>query len=324
MLCYWIDTSMLENFKGTDLMEECPYLIYERDCKNHFAIVLNNKNIKKIKNVYHLKDDICKCNDNELVLDNHWHFHYQVLYVKKNEIEVFIDGKYKKFSEGSIIFIEPFKVHGVRIKDIKNTVFLKVIESFNNNISYYNLLNKSKISIPKIEDMNNNQLKFRERLIVYFDRLIELENEFDELSEIERKNLIDRIFFVLIKFFSNNDDKENSKNFEMDLFNNRENYWILIIKYINNNFDKKITLNDISLSINLCPSYLSNYFKKKTGITITSYIEKVRMAHALNDLNKLDISVEKIAIKNGFSDSKSLNRVLKREFGKTAKNFRSN
>ena len=48
------------------------------------------------------------------------------------------------------------------------------------------------------------------------------------------------------------------------------------------------------------------------------------MTHALNDLNKLDMSIEKIAIKNGFSDSKSLNRVLKREFGKTAKNFRSN
>ena len=315
---------MLNKFKGNDLMKECPYLIYERDCKNHFAVVLNNKSIREIKDVYHLKDDMCKCNDNEFVLNNHWHFHYQVLYVKKNEIEVFVDGKYKKYSEGSIIFIEPFKVHGIRIKDIENTVFLKVIESFNNNISYYNLLNKSNISIPEVEKMSNKQLKFRERLIVYFDRLIELENKFDELSEIERKNLIDRIFFVLIKFFSSNEEKENLKNFEVDLFNDRENYWIPIIKYINNNFDEKITLEEISLSVNLCPAYLSNYFKKKTGITITSYIEKVRMTHALNDLNKLDMSIEKIAIKNGFSDSKSLNRVLKREFGKTAKNFRSN
>lgn len=306
-------------------MKLYPYLTYEKDYNNHIVIVMNNQRIKEMKNNYYLGDDIYAYNQNEFILEKHWHFHYQILYIKKNHINLFINGKYKKYSAGSFVFIEPLKVHSIYVSNVRDTIFLKIIEYFQSDISYYNLLKNSDIQIPSIEEMTETQLYFNNRIVDYFERLIELEDKHDELTNIERKVLVDRIFFVLIKYFSSQESKKSTDLNELLLNNSARNddYWRSIICYINKNFSKKISLEILSEIVGLSPNYISNYFKRKTGITVTSYIERVRMTHALKDLSNVNLSIEEIAIKNGFTDSKALNKTLKKEFGKTAKKFRN-
>ena len=306
-------------------MKSYPYLIYERNFNNHLAVVIDQNNIKSLKKDYYLNDNMCKYNNKEFILNKHWHFHYQILYIKKKGLDLFIDGQYKFYPEGSIIFIEPFKVHGIYISDIENTMLLKIVESFKFDFTYYDLLEKHNIKIPSKQKMSTEQTIFNKKLIEYCERLIELDKNYDELSIIERKNLIDRIFFVLLKYFSNPEIETvtDLKSHNLNNLNQIENYWVMIVKYINNHFKEKITIKDLANHVNLSPMYLSSNFKEKTGITISTYIEKVRMTHALNDLNNKHLSVEQVAINNGFNDSKALNRALKKEFGKTAKHFRN-
>ncbi|MBO0419432.1 helix-turn-helix transcriptional regulator [Vagococcus fluvialis] len=306
-------------------MKLYPHLTYEKASNNHIVIVMNNRRIEEMKTHYYLGDDVYKYINNEFTLEKHWHFNYQILYIKKKHITLFIDGKYRKVSAGSFIFIEPLKIHSIYISNVKDTIFLKIVESFQADISYYNLLKHSDIQIPPIKKMSETQLYFNNRIITYFERLIELEDKCDELANIERKMLVDRIFFVLIKYFSSQDSKKdmNLNEFLLNYPNSNDNYWKLIISFINKNFSKKISLNNLSEIVGLSPNYISSYFKRKTGITVTSYIEQVRLSHTLKDLSNINLSVEEIAIKNGFADSKALNRILKKEFGKTAKNFRN-
>lgn len=70
------------------------------------------------------------------------------------------------------------------------------------------------------------------------------------------------------------------------------------------------------------PSYLSALFKKETGSTLTEYVNKKRVEHALFLLNTTNMQIQTVAQYCGITDVNYFTKTFKKLVGKTPKEYR--
>lgn len=85
-------------------------------------------------------------------------------------------------------------------------------------------------------------------------------------------------------------------------------------EWMTHHFNKKFTTEDLAEKANTSSRHLTRLFKETTGITISQYVEKLRIEHAvqlLRDNNK----VEMIATQCGFQSTNQLRHLFKKYTG---------
>lgn len=87
-----------------------------------------------------------------------------------------------------------------------------------------------------------------------------------------------------------------------------------ILEYVENNFREPLTLEEVASTQFITVPYLSKFFKKQTGKTFLQYLNKVRLAHAVNELINTKKSITRIALDNGFPNLVAFNRVFNDKF----------
>lgn len=95
-----------------------------------------------------------------------------------------------------------------------------------------------------------------------------------------------------------------------------------IIAYISERYREEISLGELAKLVNMEQTYVSNLFKKKTGHTITSFTQKVRIEAAVSDLLHTSLPVSAISERCGFASDNYFIKVFKRWTGKTPSDFR--
>ena len=97
-----------------------------------------------------------------------------------------------------------------------------------------------------------------------------------------------------------------------------------ITNYIKKNCSEKLTLDSLAKEVYLSKSYLSSIFKLETGMSLTSYITKVRIEKSKKLLLEDCISLAIISNRCGFKDQSYFTKVFKKETGVSPKRFRNN
>lgn len=95
-----------------------------------------------------------------------------------------------------------------------------------------------------------------------------------------------------------------------------------VMEYVNANYMKRITLNDISDHVSFSVSYLSRIFKEEKGISLSSYINEVRIRNAKSMLLSSDIPLSSLAYCCGFDDQSYFSKVFKKLTGTTPGKYR--
>ena len=100
----------------------------------------------------------------------------------------------------------------------------------------------------------------------------------------------------------------------------------LLIQKVLVRIDSDLTA-DLSLKtqaelLNVNASYLSTLFKKETGATLTDYVNKKRVEHALFLLNSSSMQIQTIAQYCGIPDVNYFTKIFKKYVGKTPKEYR--
>lgn len=75
--------------------------------------------------------------------------------------------------------------------------------------------------------------------------------------------------------------------------------------------------------LNVNSSYLSTLFKKETGVTLTEYVNKKRIRHALFLLNTTSLQIQVIAQSCGIPDVNYFTKTFRKYVGKTPKEYRN-
>lgn len=92
--------------------------------------------------------------------------------------------------------------------------------------------------------------------------------------------------------------------------------------YISNHYREACTLQTVSAHVHVTPNYLSNLFKKETGIGFTNYVSQLRIDKAKSLLIGTRFRMVEIAEQTGFDNSSYFTAVFKQQNGISPSEFR--
>jgi YesN/AraC family two-component response regulator len=95
-----------------------------------------------------------------------------------------------------------------------------------------------------------------------------------------------------------------------------------VITHIDFDLTADLSLKAQAQLLNVNPSYLSTLFKKETGVTLTEYVNRRRMDHALLLLNSTGMQIQLIAQHCGIPDVNYFTKTFKKMVGQTPKKYR--
>lgn len=94
-------------------------------------------------------------------------------------------------------------------------------------------------------------------------------------------------------------------------------------EYINLNYRTKVTLRDVAAALYISPNYLSDLFKKHTGMKFSDYLLEVRMEKSKQYLMDIHYKVGDISELVGFSDARYFSSTFRKRFDMTPLEFRN-
>lgn len=95
-----------------------------------------------------------------------------------------------------------------------------------------------------------------------------------------------------------------------------------VVSYIEVNLSEPLSLKYLSRIFNISDAYFSTLFKKETGITLTNYIQKLRMKEASRYLKESDFKVIDIASIVGIPDLNYFIKLFKKYYKMTPTQYR--
>jgi YesN/AraC family two-component response regulator len=107
------------------------------------------------------------------------------------------------------------------------------------------------------------------------------------------------------------------------LYNERKEATISKIKeYATENYNSNITLTDIAEKFHMNSVYVCQLFRKKTGVTFTCYMNRLRIEKAKGLLLTTSLTIEQISEKVGVRNNNYFFRLFKKSTGQTVNQFR--
>ena len=93
--------------------------------------------------------------------------------------------------------------------------------------------------------------------------------------------------------------------------------------FIRDHSHEKISLYEVAKTVNMSANYLSEKFKKITGINFVDYVAHTRIEKASALLHNVNLRVSEIAFAVGFQSLSQFNRVFKKLTGRSPTEFRA-
>lgn len=95
---------------------------------------------------------------------------------------------------------------------------------------------------------------------------------------------------------------------------------VSILEYIESHLtDSDLNLDHVAAHFHLNKYYFSHYFKNNMNLPFYRYVLLKRLSYAVTMIKQNQISIEKIAMKCGFSDYSSFYRMFKKEYSLSPK-----
>ncbi len=95
-----------------------------------------------------------------------------------------------------------------------------------------------------------------------------------------------------------------------------------VITRVDSDLTADLSLNAMATMLNVNPSYLSSQFKKETGSTLTDYVNRKKVEHAILLLNSTPLQIQTIALHCGIPDVNYFTKIFKKYIRKTPKEYR--
>ena len=93
--------------------------------------------------------------------------------------------------------------------------------------------------------------------------------------------------------------------------------------FIHRNRARNFTVNDVAADVGISRRNLEVKFRRTTGRTILSEIQRIRLEHAKRMLRDTDIPIPQIAASSGYNSASYLTQVFRKEVGVTPAKYRT-
>lgn len=102
-----------------------------------------------------------------------------------------------------------------------------------------------------------------------------------------------------------------------------ENLYGRILSILHTGYTRKIKISDIASECHYSTSFISRYFKEKSGLTVNEYLRKIRMDKAKKLLLSTEMTVEDIAASVGFFDTNYFISFFSSYYGEPPKRYKN-
>lgn len=243
-------------------------------------------------------------------LQPHTHDFFHLAYVRSGNLVFRADGEDYNLSEGSLILVPPFMVHGVP-QDTHNLciqyeVFFRILD-------------------PELKCIFENQKAFVLHNSSHLENLFSYIYMTYSSSDLLRASSVSSFLLtILFSFLADQPSPENSSERYVD----SSQYSPLvqsIIRYVENNYDEKYNLQSLASTLGYNKNYLCTFFRRETGTSISEYLNYHRIRKILIFLQYIgynkEVPIHDLAHQCGFMNPSYFNRVFKKYTGMTPKEF---
>ncbi len=239
----------------------------------------------------------------------HNHDYYECFYIVEGEIYHEICGKRSLLSTGDAVIIKPGITHSfVRIPNktclhrdnmISNVMLYNCCKFLDNNL-YETINNKNYIEFKISEDAIK---EFEKKAINYiFSSNIE--------QRLKYEKLLTSYIVGMIILSDNND-------IAIDSFQTK------CITTIGELFTKPDAVKEIYKALHYNESYLSKKFKEVFGLTMTAYVNELKIKHAMYLLTVTDLTIPSICEMIGIDSLPYFHKLFRQATGMTPKKYRN-
>ena len=277
----------------------------------------------------------------------HWHDELEIIYVKHGKLHVTISGENYIGNPKEAFVVSPGSLHfmGSPTGNVDYYTFLFPVEyiSFQTDDimekTILSPLKHGRVMIkPQINDMAED---ICERLIEINTNISYLKKKTSESTE-ERKNRENHKYNKSDDIAVSNINEANiNAQFEtkMTLIKFIQKMWqnglILenaangtnttekeMITYIRQNYTREISLQEFGMQFHLSEKYISRYFKEHFHITLSQYINHLRLEHARQLLQESTAPVTEVALQSGYQNVSYFIRCFKKMYGVSPLKYR--
>ncbi len=244
----------------------------------------------------------------------HFHEHYEILYVRENSRILMVNNHDKYIlNDKNIALIKPFMLHKTQSDEKKRQKRSLINFSFDTaeEIAGFSGCDVLKCFDAVVSEMSDGVKK---SVIDCMDALSALDEE-NVFYGAEFKNILQKLLIILAKASEN----KNIRNIESG--KGIDETIPLVAKKIQQCHSDDLTLETLAEEFHISPCYLSRCFKNNMGISLTKYINNVRIIAAQKLIDEGYTSVTAIAMQTGFSNITHFDRVFKKITGISPKKY---
>jgi AraC-like DNA-binding protein len=95
------------------------------------------------------------------------------------------------------------------------------------------------------------------------------------------------------------------------------------VLFIDHHFREPLTLSDVASMAHLSPNYFSGQFRRFTGLSFQTYLQRRRLHFARSLLTATSLGITNVCHAAGFSDLSHFGRVYRRRYGESPSETRS-
>lgn len=246
--------------------------------------------------------------DGNYFRDKHWHWSLEIFALLEGEIEFFLNDERIHLTAGQFVLINSNELHSIHAIKPNRTVVLQIPVSLFHRYYQKNSFICFSHS-PREEDAKVMQL-IREMFETYQEK--------EPGYDLAVQSLFYQLLYILVLKYREPDAVPET----MPSFRSR-NKLLEITDYIKENYNKKITLDHLGSIFGYSPTYISRMFKKYSGYNFKNYLDNVRLANAVLDLEQNHDSLEVIAARHGFPDRKALSKAFQNKYQTSPRQYLS-
>ena len=216
----------------------------------------------------------------------HWHYDAEIILCRQGEAEISIDGKAVRLEEGDAAYVASRQIHWVNGKGaiLDFLIFDHSLLGESESLCLEDPLRKDAKCIASLMEEVVAEKKGKKPL-------------YKDLCDAK---VVQTVSILL----------RNGATYARKEANPKETRYLALLEKIEQDYGY-IRFEEASAFMGFTPAYFSNYFKRMSGVTFSSYLNAVRIEKAVPLIQEGKKRMGEIAIECGFNTIRNFNRVFR-------------
>lgn len=253
-------------------------------------------------------------------LPMHWHKEFEITLVRKGSCTYQIDLQTCRIQKGDLLLLPPEVLHGTGQQPDAEFItdsFVFCLDMLESQLpdscttQFLTPLAKGKMWFPfhlSAEDPAAGLLResFGKICRIFLDKPFAF--------ELEIKSELLHFFYLLYNNVSYHERGEEDTEITEKLKR--------ILYFVQENYQRPVTVQELAELCHFSEYHFMRFFKRHMNMTSIEYLNQYRLEMASRQLAETELSVTSIALESGFNNISYFNRLFKKKFGVTPKEYR--